>query len=343
MPDAPRFGRSFYHQVYQHSPASVGVTTLEESRFVEVNDGFEKILGYTPDQVLGRTVEELDVYADRALWKHLHDVLCSGESIRREEMRVRTRTGETRIILGAFIRVQADEGLFVAHKLVDITELRLLEQEVLEVSAREQRRIGQDLHDDLGQRLTGLAFLARRLQQRLEQTDAEGAQEAASIARHLVDAHDHARRLARALVPAELERAGLVGALEELSETACELYDIDCTVQAGDRIEVHSDAGAHLFRITQEAINNAARHGSASRVVIEVERTHEALSLRVIDDGSGIPDEALAGNHGLGLRTMRYRARILDAALEIRRRDEGGTLVECRVPPNRALPAGEAT
>jgi nitrate/nitrite-specific signal transduction histidine kinase len=107
-------------------------------------------------------------------------------------------------------------------------------------------------------------------------------------------------------------------------------------------------ASGHHWPRGRGLLREAERPGGHQKerprgVVIEVERTHEALALRVIDDGSGIPHEALAGKQGLGLRTMRYRARILDAAFEIRRRDEGGTPVECRVRPNRALPAGEPT
>ncbi|MDX1532069.1 MAG: PAS domain S-box protein [Rhodothermales bacterium] len=327
----PRFGRDLYYQAFLTSPASIGIVTLHERRFVEVNRGFMRLFGYEPGEVVGRTAAELRMDVNRESWLVLFQRLREGEVVREMEMRVRTKVGDVRTVLGSFVPVEAEGGVYVINKLIDITELRELEREVVEVSAREQRRIGQDLHDDLGQRLTALSLQAGALQQRL--ADAGHAEAAAAkVAAAASTIAGLARRLAHGLLPAEIVRSGLCGALALLADTVGEQHGVACRLHCELAGTLDPVAAAHLYRIAQEAVQNAVRHGQPRTVGLTVQETVDTLVLTVVDDGDGISDAALEVGAGHGLRTMQYRARLVNAILEIGRTDEGGTTVTCWVP-----------
>jgi signal transduction histidine kinase len=208
--------------------------------------------------------------------------------------------------------------------------------------------------------LTGTALLARGLARRLASVDAPEAEAAGEVVKHVKDADQLARRLARGLVPVELEAGGLSAALERLGASAAPLFGIDCQVRtAGEEVPLDDPTPAHLFRIAQEALSNAARHGQAGRVTVTLAYSAERLRLRIEDDGVGIagargpgPGEPSSSPtalrvsaparpddpRGMGVRIMHYRARVIGGALEIRPGPDGGTVVTCTVPLHRPLP-----
>ena len=158
-------------------------------------------------------------------------------------------------------------ALTVAH---DVTERRQLERELLEISERERQRIGYDLHDSLGQQLTGIAFLSKVLAQRLKARQAEEAAEAAQIVTFVNQAIEQARKLARGLVPVTLETYGLVFALQELAASVEALFHCACKVSSHHAIDITDHAVViHLYRIVQEAVNNAIQHGKAPQITID--------------------------------------------------------------------------
>lgn len=222
--------------------------------------------------------------------------------------------------------VCADDEVLVIVR--DVTERKRMEREIVEVSGREQQRIGEDLHDGLGQHLTGITFLTKALERRLAPKSPEAAQEAAEIGRLVIQALAQTRNLARGLFPAELERNGLVAALRELTENVERTCGIRCTLQANEKISVHDNVLAtHLFRIAQEAINNSVKHGQAKNVGVALDLRGDKLELTVTDDGVGFSPEVRM--EGLGLRIMNYRARRIGGELHVTPADRGGTRVTC--------------
>lgn len=222
------------------------------------------------------------------------------------------------------------QDLHQAHARLEteMAERIKLEREVLEISDREKQRVGHDLHDSLGQKLTGAAFLSRALAQGLRETAPE-RQSAAQLSDILKDSVAQVRRIARGLAPVEVGQDGLKEALERLAGETRAAYGVECELVARGQPRLPGgEAPVHLYRIAQEAVTNAARHGQARRIVIRLLAEDGGGRLRVEDDGVGLPDQVEAGG-GLGLRLMRYRAGLMGGAWAARRRPEGGTLVEC--------------
>jgi two-component system, LuxR family, sensor kinase FixL len=214
----------------------------------------------------------------------------------------------------------------------EVTERKRLEKDILEISDREQQRIGQDLHDSLGQILTGIAFLSRALQERLAKQSLPESSAAAKIAQLVTQSLTQARDLARGLYPVELESDGLAGALRELSVNTAELFHVHCTFTCESGITVRDrTAASHLYRICQEAIHNAIKHGRAQRVSISLETGADRASLTILDDGVGFVEKQ-ERKPGLGLRIMHFRANKIGASLTVQPRPEGGTWVTCSFP-----------
>lgn len=210
----------------------------------------------------------------------------------------------------------------------DVTDRSYLEREILEISNREQMRIGQDLHDGLGQHLTGITFLAKALERKLAAQSLPEAADAGEINRLVLQALTQTRSLARGLFPVELESNGLLPAFRELAERVQLTCNITCTFDAEPELTVTDRAASlHLFRLAQEAISNAVRHGKAKTVTIQLRRQGLQTELTITDDGQGLPTES--ARKGLGLRIMTYRAQKMGGTLQLQPRPGGGTVVRC--------------
>jgi PAS domain S-box-containing protein len=206
-----------------------------------------------------------------------------------------------------------------------------LERQILEISDREQARIGQDIHDGLCQQLIGMAFNANSLEQTLSSQNRPEAATARKICVLLDEAITEARRVCRGLYPVRLKTEGLVPALEELAHTVTERFNLSCECELGTRRLLCDIATAtHLYRIAQEAVNNAVKHSGAHHIRMRLNGSEGALELQVEDDGRGIPIGP-GRAEGMGLHIMDYRARTIGGSLEIQP-TEAGTSVSCRVP-----------
>jgi two-component system, LuxR family, sensor kinase FixL len=208
-----------------------------------------------------------------------------------------------------------------------------LERQVIEVGDDERRRIGHDLHDGLGQHLTGISLISETIAQKIESGQPPEPAHVETITRLVSQAIEITRDLAKSLSPVTLEQDGFVAALEELAETSSLLFNIKCETQFDTQtIALDRTRALHLYRIVQEAVNNSVRHGKSRRVRIEVRCHGDNLAVLVADDGSGLSQKTM-NNPGIGLRIMQYRARILGASLAVERATgSGGTVVTCRCP-----------
>ena len=254
------------------------------------------------------------------------------------------RTGQTQtfstqfLLRGRECQFQVRVALCAPGQVIalvrDITERHLREKEILEISNREQLRLGQDLHDGLGQHLTGITFLTRALQTKLNERGVPEAEEVGEIGKLVMQALSQTRNLARGLFPVELQ-SGLVQALKDLAVTAEKLFNISCHFEGDETIAIRNRTVAHhLFRVAQEAINNSVKHGRATQVTFHLRSDGDILTLTMRDNGIGLPDDA-AQSKGLGLRIMSFRAQKIGGTLNIARAEEGGTVVTCsfKTPP----------
>lgn len=213
-----------------------------------------------------------------------------------------------------------------------LRERKLLERQVQGVSEREQRRIGESLHEDLCQRLTGLEAMSKVLEKRLGAKKLPEAQVASEISQELKDSVTCAREMAEELQPVSLLQAGLLAALEELAHHTEKRGSLACLVEdAGWPEELEPSVATHLYRIVQEALNNIIAHAQATQVTIRLSADGHVLTLTVTDNGVGFPEKAEQGP-GMGLRIMRYRADLIGAELKIHPAPGKGTTVACTCP-----------
>lgn len=212
----------------------------------------------------------------------------------------------------------------------EMAERRRLDQEIARVADRERRRLGHDLHDRLGQHLTGTALAAQVLKEKLAARAAPETAEAEKIVRFAEEGIDLTRNLARGFFSPELEAEGLVVALEHLAETVSERFGINCVLYSEELIPIHDSTVANqLYQIAQEAVTNSVKHAAARKIDIRLAMDGPELCLSIADDGVGFPDNPRS--EGLGLHLMRHNAALSGATLDIRRNGEKGTIATCRV------------
>jgi PAS domain S-box-containing protein len=212
---------------------------------------------------------------------------------------------------------------------IDITESKRLEREIQQISEQEKRRIGRDLHDGLGQYLTGIACMVKVLEQKLAAKEAAEAADARKITAMVNETISQTRDLARGLCPVELERNGLQAALQELAANMEKLSKVPCKFKTPQFVSVYDNSSAvHLYRIAQEALNNAVKHGKATEVTMSLSTNNGQITLVIEDNGIGIPENADKVK-GMGLRVMNHRAAIIGATVTIESRPQAGTTVTC--------------
>src|SRR6185312_9241865 len=182
-----------------------------------------------------------------------------------------------------------------------------------------QRRIGSDLHDGLGQELTGLSLMLRGVETAVERDAPQFTQQVMRIREVLTQAIESTRALARGLAPVNLERGGLAAALEHLARQCQTVYGLRCNYQVNLKpgVAIDEASATHLYRIAQEAVANAAKHARAKEIVIGLSSSSQAVTLEVRDDGRGIPAAVQAEPSGMGLKLMEYRARMIGGEVSI--------------------------
>jgi signal transduction histidine kinase len=213
----------------------------------------------------------------------------------------------------------------------EMAERERLERELLEISEREQRRIGQDLHDGLCQQLTGATLAGQVLEEKLAALHLPAAAEAGKLVELVEQGIDLSRKLAKGLYPVEMAADGLMLALEEYAATTGELFKVACRFECDSPVLIHDTATAgHLYRIAQEAVGNAVKHGKARNILIRLEVGEENTVLSIKDDGTGLP-EMLPKHRGIGLRIMAHRSAMIGGKFNARRDETGGTLITCEL------------
>ena len=216
------------------------------------------------------------------------------------------------------------------------TNLRPVELDVLRISEYERQHIGQDLHDGLGSQLTGMNMICLNLARLLEKEGHALAQELFELAEQIKEADYQTRNIARGLAGLPQEQGALIRALYRLTDTTQRGFGVACSLSiVGEISLLDHTVSSHLYRIAQEAVTNALRHGKATRIEIHLKTQQKDVSLEIVDNGCGIPTH-FAESGGMGLRNMRYRANLMGAVLSIEKGMEGGTVVQCQLLPGDA-------
>ena len=214
----------------------------------------------------------------------------------------------------------------------EVRERERLETEVLRIGELERQRIGQDLHDSLGQMLGGISFLSRVLHHKLSAQNMTEAADAAKIETVAMDSIKLTRALAKGLNPIAKSPDSLMIALKEMAANTEHMFPIKCTFECEEPVLINNDVvAAHIYRLVQEAVTNAIRHGKAGNIKLVLTRDDDNVTLTVKDNGVGLP-EKLPDSVGIGFRTMKYRAESIQASLNIDKNPTGGTIVSCIVP-----------
>jgi len=289
------------------------------------------LLGISPEELIGRHFSAFILPEDLS---RLTDVfsasLVSEQQLFAGVHRVVTKLGEIRWVHSRG-RLTLHDGQVTGMRGMtsDITNQRRLEQEILNISEEEQRRIGRDLHDGLGQDLTGIGFATRALERRLRSRAVDDWSEASRIAELVNEAIDKTRALARGLNPVEIGENGLPVALKGLADATTRVFHVPCTFNSPPSpLVLPQEIAMHLYRIAQEAVHNAIKHGRPQRVRIDLSRSDDRLALEVADDGCGFSNASSTAG-GLGVRIMQYRAEMIGADLHVRSREGDGTSVQC--------------
>jgi PAS domain S-box-containing protein len=284
--------------------------------------------GLAPEQIIGREINTLlpQAACSRVLQKLGH-ILESGETTTFEFES--SEGGHAQYFENRAVLVR-DDGIAtgISISMRDITERKRLEQEILDVSGRERQSIGRDLHDGLGQELTGVALMLRGLSSRIQQRCPDVVENVNEIVGHLNQSIETARSLARGLLPVRTETGGLISALRALAARSRDLYGLEVTFRSEVCPEfalTETDA-SHLYRIAQEALTNASRHGHASLVEISMLAKEDGFTLRITDNGVGFVRTA-ASTSGMGLKIMKYRADMIGAKFEIGVNEPRGTVI----------------
>lgn len=216
----------------------------------------------------------------------------------------------------------------------EMQERARLEKELVESGEQAQRQIGHDLHDTLGQHLTATAFAGQVLTAQLENKSLPEAASSKNLVKLIEEAIGLTRQLSRGLQPVEFKPEGLMDGFQELARATSERFQVVCEFECREPVLLHdAESSTQLYRIAQEAVTNAIKHGQAKFINLSLEKSADATTLTVTDDGVGLP-ETRRDNAGMGLRIMAYRASMVGATFQIERLPESGTRVTCRLPLN---------
>ena len=314
------------------------IITIDENCIIEsANTATERLFGFKREEIIGLNINVLmpQPYRDRHD-SYVLNYLQSG---------VKRIIGIGREVVGQRkdgsvfpIDLSVGEALLPSGRRIftgiirDLTERKALEDKILHISEEEQARIGQDIHDDLCQQLAAIGCLAKVAQKSLLKSGSPEAQSLEEIVSLITKANMRARETSRGLMPVVLDSGGLMAALEELADSTARAYEIKCDFRYDNPVQVNDNkTSVQLFRIAQEAVSNAVKHGQARRVDIHLARQSGSIVLTVRDDGVGIPEKPGKGT-GMGLLTMNHRAQMMGGTIHVSPRPTGGTQVTCSVP-----------
>ncbi len=324
-----------FNEILASHTSAIIILLDQHGHLTHANEATLNMLGFSRKDLIGKPppweTDFMDAAEKVRSQKRFKEMLA-GKNIPTREVTFIGKDGKRHVVALSSIITKTPEGSVdrIIVTGTDLTERNRLQKEVLKISEQEQARIGHNLHDGVGQTMTGVSSLIEALACELS----GGQKESAARIHHLMqDAVQEVRHMSHSMSPASVKNRGLGGALHLLAETIRTNHRTTCTCAVNPDIKIEDqEKETHIYRIAQEAANNALRHGHPSSIhlSLQLHGKHEAV-LKIEDDGSGL----LKRSHqqaGIGLRVMDYRANLIDGSLKIKSRPRGGVSVVCRFP-----------
>ncbi len=302
-----------------------------EGNILSWNLGAERIYGYSEAEAAQINIGRIIPEHKRDEMLELTERLREGETIKLFETQRLAKDGRILDVSLTATTLKDEAGRPFAITTIerDITERRHLEKEILEITERERRLISQEMHDSMGQVLTGVAVKSKGLSLKLKGKSLDESKEALAISKLANKAIAQTRNLAKMLYPVDIETGGLLSALKTLASNTEKMLAVKCHFKCEKSVSIKDLVEAkQLYRITQEAITNAVKHGKAKNINIRLYLTKSKTVLSVKNDGRDFP-KSLPNKRGLGLKIMEYRTSLIGGSLDVRRGGKGGTLVTC--------------
>jgi PAS domain S-box-containing protein len=329
--DALRISEHKFSKAFRYTPDAISIVRLDDGLVVDVNEGFESMTGFLREEAIGKSIQELGIWADERDRERFGEIIRRHGRIQDFESKIRTRSG-------AEISFQASSETFNLHGRThvvsvarDVSQTRRRQRDLIEAIEGEQRRIGHDLHDSLAQDLVSLALQLQLVVNAAKDRNVAAVPSIQRINDNLKKVIENTRRMAQGLSPVDLEQGGLTTAVRRLADNISEIHGIHCTYSCSPNFPTLQGAAAlNVYRIAQEAANNAIRHSRCKSLWINLERGEGELVLAVEDDGIGIHDRS--AGPGMGLAIMDYRAKALGGSVIQTERAAGGTCVRCSFP-----------
>lgn len=322
-----------YSKAFHASPAPSSISTLDEGRYIDVNESYTEFVGYSKEELIGRTSTDINFFIDKNDRKIFINELEANGTLRDYEANVYSRVKGIRAfsLSAEIIELQGERCIiWVGY---DVTDEIRLEKEVLEATGRERYKIGQYLHDDLGQHIVGVEAMCALLEKRLRLQQNPEVNLVHEIHDYLKEAHEKTRGVARGLCPVRLEEDGLSSAIKDLSARIEKMFGISCIFHNFNIFEkiYNSQVSINMFYIVQEAVNNAVKHGKADEIVITFFSNEDNIYISVDDNGRGFNLHDNVSN-GMGMNLMKYRARAIGGHLEVNSIPGSGTSINLKFP-----------
>jgi PAS domain S-box-containing protein len=323
-----------FRSMFERHEAIMLLVEPKSGAIQDANPAAAAFYGYTRERLKAMRVEDLNALPSRFVAAQRERALRGDQSY--FVFPHRLASGEVRTVEVHSSPIRVKGRLLLFSILHDITERKLLEKQILDISERERQRLGQDLHDSLGGQLTGVALMGKALAHKLASKCLPEAAVAEEMVRSINDSIGQTRAIARGLCPVELSASGLLSALREFASEVEQRFHIWCRFRADKGILIRDESVAsHLFRIVQEAVHNAIRHGAPRTIAIRLAKAGDQIALEIRDDGTGLPSP-LPPSKGMGLRTMKYRADSIGAEFTVMPGEGRGTIVSCLLPSENA-------
>ena len=317
-------------QILANNSIATAVLSVETGRFTEINEIFCRLAARPPDGVIGKSLSAIQLTTQIDTPTEFLNLASQTESVEYEARLVRPDGSALDVLVSAKPILSGDERSILLM-IQDLTDLRRLRKDVVAISEEEQRRFSRDLHDSHCQDLTAIAFFAETIAAGLMSRDEEAAKQIRTLVDMVQKSVENVHALAVGLDSQHIQETGLIIALEELVSRVGRRFGLSCTADIDRKLGDHTAAQAvHLYRIAQEALSNAARHGHAQSIKLEFHLDGNIGILRITDDGVGF--SVGKGPNGLGLRTMEYRASVIKGTLKIDSQPGAGTVVVCSFP-----------
>jgi len=332
-----------FSKAFHSNPSGMFLANIETGQLINVNESFLKLTGYGSANVLGKGLIDLEFFRNKKEGQKLFTLFREKKSLRNYEIDFCRTSGEVRqgVISAEALEIWEEMCILVA--LEDHTKARLLEKEFLDMRERERQKIAFDLHDDLCPQLIGIEVLIEILRQKLKNKLPDTADYADKIRLLVKESIQKTRLMSRGLCTADIVNSGFDSSLSELAGYVEDVFGITCVLECNtsnnnyDEFNPFKDnaIATHAYYIAHEAVHNAVKHAEAKNISIHYSNQNYKIRLIIKDDGKGICEHAMG--KGMGLKIMSYRAQRIKASLEIKKSDQGGTIVLLEMESEMAI------